>query len=277
MLKKLRDLHSLARTKVHLGLAKRGFAPYAESLRAQYRERTLEDPQSQLATYAQIYSPTYDLWSSRLRLRPIRHRKYWEYAFIMQALERRELLRPGCRGLGFGVGKEPLAAYMAKLGCDVVATDLPQERAKELGWTSTNEHAASFAELDSFGVCDLETLQKHVTFRAVDMNDVPRDLVDFDFTWSSCAFEHLGSIAQGLAFVERSVETLRPGGVAVHTTEFNVSSDTETHESSDTVLFRKRDFEDLIKRLTARGHHVAELSLHPGSTPPDEHVDVPPY
>ena len=57
-------------------------------------------------------------------------------------------------------------------------------------------------------------------FRAVDMNDIPPDLRGFDFTWSSCALEHLGTLRAGADFVVEQMTCLRPGGVAVHTTEY---------------------------------------------------------
>ena len=37
----------------------------------------------------------------------------------------------------------------------------------------------------------------------------------FDFVWSACAFEHLGSILNGLEFVVNSVKCLKPGGVVL--------------------------------------------------------------
>ena len=54
------------------------------------------------------------------------------------------------------------------------------------------------------------------------MNHLPDDLRGFDFTWSSCALEHLGTLAAGADFVVAQMDCLRPGGVAVHTTEFLV-------------------------------------------------------
>ncbi len=38
---------------------------------------------------------------------------------------------------------------------------------------------------------------QRVQYRYVDMSEIPDDLTGFDFTWSSCAFEHLGDLAAG--------------------------------------------------------------------------------
>ena len=67
---------------------------------------------------------------------------------------------------------------------------------------------------------------------------------------------------------------LRPGGVAVHTTEYNVSSNEDTLETGGTVLFRRRDVDDLERRLRDAGHSI-DIDYTEGTTPADLHVDVP--
>ena len=109
------------------------------------------------------------------------------------------------------------------------------------------------------------------------MNAISEDLTGFDFVWSSCAFEHLGSIERGLAFVTRAMRCLKPGGIAVHTTEFNLSSNGPTVESRDLSVFRRQDIERLVRELEAAGHRVWPLNLNPGNGPVDRYVDVPPY
>ena len=109
------------------------------------------------------------------------------------------------------------------------------------------------------------------------MNAIPADLRDFDFVWSSCALEHLGSLEAGINFVINSTKCLRRGGVAVHTTEFNLSSNKETYEGSGVVLFRKRDIEEMIARLESAGCSVAPLNLTIGERVEDGFVDLPPY
>ena len=81
------------------------------------------------------------------------------------------------------------------------------------------------------------------------MNDISSDLSNFDFCWSCCALEHLGSLSAGMRFIERSLDTLRPGGWAVHTTEFNIFSDVATIERGATVLYRQRDLRWLMEHL----------------------------
>lgn len=216
-------------------------------------------------------------WSRRLGLPPSYHRKTWEYAFICQALWERGAIRPGAKGLGFGVGHEPLPAFFASEDCDILATDVAADAATRLGWSDRDQHAASLATIRFEHLCPGPQFDRHVSFRVCDMNAIPDDLGEFDFCWSACAFEHLGSIEQGLRFVERAMSCVKPGGWVVHTTEFNLSSSDETLDNMGTVLFRRHDMEALGERLAARGHRVAPFDFDPGLAPLDRYIDVPPY
>ena len=88
----------------------------------------------------------------RLALEPRFHRKYWEFAYIYHHLERLGAFRPGGRGIGFGVGSEPLPAAFAALGAEVVATDALPDIGERSGWTTTLEHAAGFESLQWQGI-----------------------------------------------------------------------------------------------------------------------------
>ena len=216
-------------------------------------------------------------WAQRLGVLHCYHRKVWEFVFICQALWERGAIRPAARGLGFGVGQEPLAALFAAEDCQIVATDLPAEGAFRAGWSSTNQHAAGLEALRKPLICDDDRFTRNVEFRFADMNQPPTDLTAFDFCWSACAFEHLGSIENGLRFIERIVDCLKPGGWAVHTTEFNLSSNDQTVDHAATVLFRRKDMEALAARLAAKGHIVAPFDFEPGLAPLDQYIDVAPY
>ena len=231
---------------------------------------------SNLCTQAQLETATFRRWSERLGVAHGLHRKLWEHCFIAQALEERGMLAPGRRGLGFGVGKEPLAALFASRGCAIVATDLDEGQAQETGWLDSGQHAANLAALNEAGLCDEAAFRRLVSFRFADMNAIAADLRGFDFTWSACSFEHVGSIALGEEFLVNQMDCLKPGGVAVHTTEFNVRSDDATLTEGPTVLFRRRDIERMAAGCAALGHEIA-LDLHPGDGLADGTIDAPPY
>ena len=232
---------------------------------------------SRICTQAQLQEPWYAEWCTDLGEPPRAHRKLWEHAYIAHTLDVLGHLREGRRGLGFGVGREPLVALFAGRGCDIVATDLPSGAAEARAWVNTDQHAGGLEGLLRPDLCEPAQFRERVTWRPVDMRNLGRGLSDFDFCWSACSLEHLGSLDAGTAFIEESVATLRPGGVAVHTTEYNVSSEETTLASGPTVLYRRRDLEALAARLEAAGHEVAALDLDPGRGVLDEYVDVPPY
>jgi hypothetical protein len=247
---------------------------------------------SQLCSAESLRSPALRAWADRLRpmwaggdadaggRRDVMlHRKMWEWLFVAEALHERGMLAPGRHGLGFGVGQEPLAALFAAEGCDVVASDQPRPAALASGWTeSSSEWAGGPENLNRWGLCAADEFARRVRFEPVDMNAVPGHLrrADFDFTWSSCALEHLGTLAAGADFVVAQMDCLKPGGVAVHTTEYLVSSDDMTVEAGGTVLYRRRDIEALVARLRRLGHDI-DVDYSEGTTPEDLHVDVAPY
>ena len=216
-------------------------------------------------------------WIPRLATQMRYHRGLWEWIYVSEALRERGALAVGGRGLGFGVGAEPLPAAFASFGCRITATDLPLTEATRKGWAGGIQYAGKLEGLSNTQICPEEQFVRLVDFRNCDMNDVPADLRDFDFCWSCCSLEHLGSLEAGMRFLERSLDALRPGGVAVHTTEFNLSSDTTTIERGPTVLYRRRDLMRLADRLRARGHDIAPLDLEPGEQVLDRFVDLPPY
>jgi hypothetical protein len=161
------------------------------------------------------------------------------------------------------------------MGIQITATDSPLDTA---GWRSSGQHATSLEELYFEDILTRELFDKLVRYESCDMNHISDDFHDYDFCWSSCALEHLGSLQNGIDFVVNSVEkTLKIGGIACHTTELNLSSDTDTLETDLCVLYRKQDLERLSRTLEERGHRVEPLRIEPGELPPDYLVDLPPY
>lgn len=232
---------------------------------------------SRLCTQAQLDETWFVRWSSAMGEKPLLHRKMWEFTYIAEVLDALDLLKPGNRGLGFGVGREPLIPMFASRGVEVVATDLAPEAKEAAGWIKSDQHAVGVEGMQRPDVCDPGKFRELVSWRPVDMTAIPSDLEGFDFCWSACSLEHLGTLDSGLDFIENSISTLVPGGIAVHTTEFNLSSNDETIEAGPTVIYRERDITALADRLQAMGHEVAALDLSRGDGLLDHYVDVPPF
>ena len=133
-------------------------------------------------------------WCNQLNEIPNFHRKQWEFVFVMQALWERRCIVAGKKGLVFAVGTEPLPAMFASFGCEILATDIFPDKGVEMGWDNGNQLCFGLESLNTRQFCDETDFNKLVRYRPVDMNDIPEDLVDFDFNWSSCSFEHLGTL-----------------------------------------------------------------------------------
>ena len=140
------------------------------------------------------------------------HRKWWEWEFIYNRLSKAGVLRPGMRGLGFGVGFEKLPSFFASFGANITATDAPGG----INWSDSSNASDYLDKLFSSELIDRESFDNLVYFEYCDMNDIPEHLTNYDFCWSSCAFEHLGSLQHGLDFVINSIErTLKVGGTSL--------------------------------------------------------------
>ncbi len=208
------------------------------------------------------------------------HRKLWEFAVICQVFcerlgDNHQGGYPEVNALGFGVGKEPIASWLAAQGANVVATDRPDTTDE---WTGTDQHAVDITDLWHPRVCSQAQFQR-VSFVPCDMNAITDTIRDgkFDFTWSCGSFEHLGSVEAGLDFFCNQMKCLKPGGIAVHTTEFNADSLRPTLNMENLVLFREQELLRLAGRLAAQGDYLEPLQLRGGSEPADNHIDRAPY
>jgi hypothetical protein len=228
---------------------------------------------SHMCRQADFDEPWYGRWAGTHDPHYLRHRKNLEYSWICQAFYERGLLSPGRTLLGFSVGQEALPAQFAALGCNVLATDLDTEQAAPDGWVRHGHHCAAHHQLNNPGLCTPQDFWNRVGFSYHDVREPLDDLRGFDGLWSCSSLEHLDDFDAGLAFVERSMDCLKPGGLGVFTTEYNVSSNDETIFRGRAVtgggwpyvVYRRRDIEGLAERLERAGHKIAPLDFDPGS------------
>lgn len=232
---------------------------------------------SKSSTQADIESEWSAHWAAQLKTPVVYHRKLWELAYVLQAIYEHGHLVAGAKGLGFGCGREPIPSYLAANGVAVTVTDLPHEEAHARGWVASKQHLSNLETVYFSHLVDRGLFDELVNSKSVDMNNIPADLTGYDFCWSTCAMEHLGTIKQGLDFVENSLATLRPGGLSVHTMEFNVESSGPTIDNWVTVLFQQKHLEILSANLRAKGHSVAEFDFDAGNKPMDNFIDIPPW
>lgn len=203
------------------------------------------------------------------------HRKLWEYAYIDHQLRKAGVIKSQSRGLCFGVGQEQLPAVFAAAGCVITATDAPSSIGE--AWSGSREYSGQSRDLNFHGIISEEDFIEKVEFRICDMNAIDASLTGYDFCWSACCLEHRGNLRKGLDFIKKSIDTLNPGGVACHTTELNLSSNTDTVSEGATVLYRLQDLMAFEQEMRDLGHDIGTITVAAPATPIDHHVDVPPY
>lgn len=228
-------------------------------------------PVSQPCTASQFNEPDYIRICDRMRVKPRLHRKQWEFVYIARSIELAGLIAAGRKGLVFGVGREKLPSVFVAGGCEITATDLPPSES-EGHWAGGNQHSTTLDGTFFPAIVDRKKYYANASFRPVNMNNIPADLTGFDFCWSSCALEHLGSLEKGLDFIRNSLKCLKPGGLAVHTTEFNLGSDRDTLESGASVVYRESDVVSFAHEMKSAGHEIS-LNLNPGGEPADFMID----
>jgi len=245
---------------------------------------------SQVASFDQFDHPDFRRWHELLALaqagnlpfagwaRTERHRKVWEWAFLLQAANQHGVLVPGRQAIGFGVGNEPIPALLASLGLRVLATD--QAVGDRADWQSTGCWLDSGELLEDLGqlwrpqVLSQESFRRLVTAGRLDMNDVDPELGKFDLVWSSCALEHLGTPELGLQFVMKSARLLAPGGVAVHTTELDLVPGQATADWGHLACYQPADIRDLARWARREGLEM-QVNLHvPMDSPADRFVSL---
>jgi SAM-dependent methyltransferase len=222
-------------------------------------------------------SPWFLYWAERLKFAPQLHRKLWEDAYVVQCLWERGCLKTGKRGLGFAVGAEPLPSLFAGCGALITATDLSADDERSHDWSLTHQHASNIDVLWKPQLIDRKEFLEKCSFEFVDMTDIPSKFDgQFDFCWSVCAFEHLGTLQNGLEFVRQATRSLKPGGVAVHTTEYNVDNG-DTIDNWATVLYQKKHFAALDAMIEEAGCRLVDIDFDAGQEFFDGYVDLPPF
>lgn len=233
--------------------------------------------------YSDFDKPWYEHWAKKLKQTEqgkgkyhLHANKFWQNAVMVQALDERGVLENGKTCIGFGVGKERLPALFASMGIKVTATDQDFTQAKAKQWKNDQLAEGAFS-LNEDKICEPELFKKNVSYSQVDMRKIPKKFHGkYDFLWSNCALGHLGSIENGMKFIKQSLECLRPGGWAVHTTEFNILSNDETVAKGDTVIFRAKDIYNLGVELTKLGYKCEPFHFTPGRLETDARVSLRP-
>jgi hypothetical protein len=233
---------------------------------------------SKLSTQNDLEAPWSRYWIHELKT-PFRyHRKLWEFCFVLQVLYEHGMF--GKSGIGFACGNEPLASYLIAKGCNITAGDKPFsiDDNYQQKWISSCQYTKSADDLYHKNIVERSIFDNNFTLAYMDMNNLPSEINNkFDFCWSVCAIEHLGSIQLGFEFIKNSLKILRNGGISVHTTEFNLLSDHQTIDNWGTVLFTKDNFLKLEYDISQIGGGLYPFNFDKGDGLFDRYIDMPPY
>lgn len=180
-------------------------------------------PVSQPCTAAQLREPAFRdrcralgaLFGDRI--------EQWRTAYAIQVLDRYGLLQAGARGLVLGQVDPVLERGLAAAGV--------MSHRVALGEGGTDPSAP-----------------------VMDPAALPGDLFAFDFLLSTRATDLLGGDQQALDLIERSMECLRPGGLAVHVVGHHPDP-----AQSPAVAFDRNGLERIAFALISRGHQMARL------------------
>lgn len=140
------------------------------------------------------------------------HRKIWEFNQALYGLRRLRRLAPDATAIGIGCGHEELMYFLANRLRLVVATDLYE--GTYLGGESQAdvlEHPAKYAPFPY--------REDHLQVRR--MNGLALDAApaSFDIAFCLSSIEHFGSMADKRQALAEMFRVVKPGGVAVVTTE----------------------------------------------------------
>jgi hypothetical protein len=72
------------------------------------------------------------------------------------------------------------------------------------------------------------------------------------------------------------MKCLNPGGIAIHTTEYNLSSDNQTLDNSPVVLYRKSDIDWIVQAIKDAGLSM-EIDYTVGQGAIEKYMDAPSY
>jgi len=230
----------------------------------------------------QVHLSSIDFLSSMTEIHelPRFHGKQWQYHQVLRFARSRfakGFPSGKAQACGFGVGKEPIPAALASQGWNVLATDYLNGPGSS-AWRDTEQMLSNRLDLNDRKICKAREFEDRVNFKSVDMSDLPSELHGrFDFIWSTCALGHIGGYRAGLEFILESAKLLRPGGVAVHTTEVDLSEQGELFDTAGLSLYRRVDLARTLDLLQSAGLMVPTHGFSVGPGEFENIVDRPPY
>ena len=170
------------------------------------------------------------------------HRKDWEWALGIVAMERFNKLNRNSIAIGIGAGTEPIPFYLANKVKHVYATDLYGE-IKKWGKASPSEFQKNPQRYSPFPY-----KKDALTVLRMDGTKLEFPSDSFDIAFSFSSIEHFGgrNHAGALKSMKEIERVLKKGGIAVIATEYIIN------DKDHSEFFNKKTiYSDLIDRLSS--------------------------
>ncbi len=180
--------------------------------------RLLGDPQTTGLALSSVCNPAHwqhPFWQQCLQslgLPDSQHRKLWEWVHGISGLARLGCLRPSVHALGIAAGHEPVIYWLANRVAKVYATDLYRG-----SFASSEANPDVLHNPDRYATCPYP--RERVHFFPMSGTDISLANETVDLIFSFCSIEHFGSRANSRRSLQEMARVLRPGGVAVVSTE----------------------------------------------------------
>jgi SAM-dependent methyltransferase len=200
---------------------------------------------------------------NELREVPRFHRKQWEFAAIFLSLQQHGMLDKNKVGLSMGGGKELLLYAIAQHIEQLLVTDLYD--------TETTWDCAKTGDPDEFLKTNMPFPVDTGKFQALrmDMRDLKFPEKSFDFCYSSCAIEHIGSREDFLQHFNEVARVLKDDGVYVLTTEVHYGSETIPDPNNHVFSL------EYLRNLFSDSHLVPEFEFDAHITQHEINYPVP--
>ena len=176
---------------------------------------------SKVCDAADFFSPEYlEVVKNELCEPPVLHRKQWEFGKIFLALKKAGMLKADKRGLSMGSGIEVVLYSIARRVQHLTVTDLYSS--ESLWECAKAANPDEFVRKNKrFPIDDNRLSALNMDMRSLAFGDC-----SFDFAYSSCAFEHIGTDPDFLQHLNEVYRVLKDGGIYVMTTEFTCENET---------------------------------------------------
>jgi len=169
-----------------------------------------------------------------------RHRKLWEFALAVHALERAGVLHEDAEALSVAAGHEALLYYLANRCRRVFATDLYGS----VDWDVDEGSATMLTDPDVFAPYAYR--RRRLIVCHMDALDLRFEDASMDFVISLGSIEHFGGADAAALSLAEMARVVRPGGLVFVTTEL-VADDAKTLHMPGISLFTP----DTLRALVA--------------------------